>query len=220
MGEASVIVVSKLISIGIIVISMMIGLLSFLIFSDESIADRKKLLHELTSQIINFIIFLWIGKVLWNLSIFISDPMAVIAYPSNSEAFYLAVLFIVLLLFYKSYRKQMELIPFLDSSLHVFFVSSFVYEFIQLVWENHTYNFGYLILLAVLLVGYFFLRDRLNKIVLIMTMLVGWSFGVFLLFIIQPFVTVFGYMLEPWFVAALLIVSFLIIIFKCRKGDD
>jgi len=215
-----VIVVSKLISIGIIVISMMIGLLSFLIFSDESIADRKKLLHELTSQIINFIIFLWIGKVLWNLSIFISDPMAVIAYPSNSEAFYLAVLFIVLLLFYKSYRKQMELIPFLDSSLHVFFVSSFVYEFIQLVWENHTYNFGYLILLAVLLVGYFFLRDRLNKIVLIMTMLVGWSFGVFLLFIIQPFVTVFGYMLEPWFVAALLIVSFLIIIFKCRKGDD
>ncbi|ASK64036.1 hypothetical protein CFK37_18685 [Virgibacillus phasianinus] len=212
-------VVSKLMAIGVIIFSMLAGFIFFYIVSDLSKAQKKRLLEEMISQLINFMIFIWLGKVLLNLSIFIKDPLAILAYPSNSNAFYLAVLFSAVVLAYKSKRRKMDVPLFMESFLPVFLVASFFYEFIQLVWHDRVYSLGYIILLTVLLITFLLVRDRISGSVLLIVMLCGWSAGVVLIAYTQPFATVFGYLMDPWFVGLFFIVSILIIIFNKRKRD-
>lgn len=209
-------IADKIIEIGLIVLSLAAGIIFFYIMSDLSKEQKKRQVDELTSQFINFIIFIWVGKIILNFSIFIKDPMAILAYPSNSDAFYIAVLFIVILLAYKSMRKKMDMTAFTESFLHVFLIASFLYEFIQLVWNDYTYAFGHLVLLSVLLVIFFLIRERITAILLISVMLIGWSAGVLLLTFIHPFVTVFGYIMEPWFVIVFFIICLFIILYKMK----
>ncbi|WP_229683127.1 hypothetical protein [Virgibacillus oceani] len=219
MEERVLVVASKLMAIGLIVISLVVGFISFYMMSDLSKEKKKRHVEEMSSQLINFIIFIWLGKVILNFSIFLKDPLAILAYPSNSEAFYLAVLFTALLLVYKSKRQRLDVQAFIESFLHVFLVASFVYEFIQLVWNNNTYSFGYLVLLAVLLVLFFLIRGHITAGTLITTILTVWSAGVFLLILMRPFITVFGYILAPWFMGLFFIISLIIIIIRYRKRD-
>ncbi|PAV29608.1 hypothetical protein CIL05_09525 [Virgibacillus profundi] len=213
------VILSKLIPISIIVLSFAVGITSFYIMSDLSKEQKKKQMEELISQLVNFVIFIWLGKIIWHLSVFIKDPLAILAYPSNSDSFYIAVLFIAGLLVYKSFRKQLNVLTFMESFLHVFLVASFLYEFIQFVWNNNPYAFGYLILLSVLLILYFLLSRRITGSLLIIVILIGWTLGMLILTSIQPFVTVFGYIMEAWFVGLFFVLSFAILIYKRRKGD-
>lgn len=211
-------IVSKLTSISMIVISIMAGLISYYMMSDIQKEQKKKQIEEITSQLINFVIFIILGKIILNFSVFTSDPMAILAYPSDSSAFYLAVLFSALFLFYKSKRGQMDVLVFLQTFTQVFLVASFLYEFIQYVWNNNPYSLGSMILLAILIVSFLFLHG-LTTHTLLTVMLVGWSLGMFILTIIQPYVTVFGYMIEPWFLGVFFIISLTINIFNQRKKD-
>src|SRR5690625_2033417 len=128
MGETHVIVADKLMFIGIIIISILAGLVFYLMTSNLSKEHKKAQLEEMFSQLVNFIIFIWIGKIILNFSIFIDDPLAILAYPSNSEAFYLAVLFSAILLFYKSWQKKFDVLQFITSFLPVFLMASFMYD--------------------------------------------------------------------------------------------
>src|SRR5690625_1095176 len=100
----------KLKAVGIIVISFIVGFAFFYITSPLQKELKKAQLEEMFSQLVNFIIFIWVGKIILNFSIFIDDPLAILAYPSNSEAFYLAVLFSAILLFYKSWQKTFDVL--------------------------------------------------------------------------------------------------------------
>ena len=131
------VVTSKLISIGILALSITAGFISFYIMSDLPKPQKKKQIEELTSLIINIIIFTWLGKIILNFSLFMEDPLAILAYPSNSDAFYLAILFSFILLVFKSKRSQMDGSAFTESFLTVFLTSSLIYEFIQLVWNDN-----------------------------------------------------------------------------------
>ncbi|WP_010095621.1 hypothetical protein [Ornithinibacillus scapharcae] len=46
-----------------------------------------------------------------------------------------------------------------------------------------------------------------------------WSIGMIILAIVQPFVTVFGYMMEPWFVGVFFVTSIGSLTYKIRKRD-
>ena len=211
------VIASKFMSITTLFISLIIGFISNYIISDLSKEQKKKNTEEMVSQLINFIIFIFISKIILNLPLFISDPLVVLAYPSDSGAFYLAILFSALLLIYKDVRKKMDLLIFIESSIPVFLITSFVYEFIQFVLNDNTYSFGYLILLAVLLVLYYLITERITTSTLIILMIIGWSAGMFLLAFIQPFATVFGYIMAPWFIVVFLIISLSYIMIKKRK---
>lgn len=212
------VITSNLIPISIIVLSFTAGFISFYIMSDLPKDQKKRQTEELISQLANFVIFIWLGKIILNFSIFLKDPLAILAYPSNSDSFYIAVLSIGIVLVYKSFRKKMNVLSFIESFLPVFLVASFVYEFIQFVWNNNPYAFGYLILLSVLLILYLLLYKRMTASLLIMVMLIGWSLGMWILTSIQPFVTVFGYIMDQWFVGVFFMLSFVILIYR-RKGD-
>jgi hypothetical protein len=212
-------IASKLTAIGIIALSLAVGFLFFYLYSDLKKEQKKKHIEELTSQLINFVLFIWLGKIVLNLSTFLSDPLSVLAYPSDSKAFYFAIVLIALLLLYKSKRKNMKVLPLLESFVQLFLISSFVYEFIQLVVEDNSYAFGYVILLAILIGIFFFLRERLNVIILLIILVTAWSIGMVSLALIQPFVTVFGYMMAPWFVGVFFITSIGGLTYKLRKRD-
>ncbi len=212
-------ITSKLAAIGIIVASIVAGFLSFYIISNLPKETKKKQIEELTSQFINFIIFIWLGKIIVNFSTFIQDPLAVLAYPSDSNAFYLAVLFSGILLVYKTKRKQLDGQTFIHVFLHVFLVASFSFEFIQLVWNNNHLALGYLILLAMLLVFLFVFNDKLTATKLSVILFILWTSGVILLSFFQPFVTVFGYNVSPVFAGILFIISLSYLLLKQRKCD-
>lgn len=212
-------IASKLAAIGIIVASIVAGFLSFYIMSDLPKETKKKQIEELTSQFINFVIFIWLGKIIANFSIFINDPLAILAYPSDSNAFYLAVLFITMLLIYKAKRKQLDGQSFIKAFLHVFLVASFSFEFIQLVWNNNHFTLGYLILLTILLVLFLSLSGHITTIRLSIVLLTLWSLGIIVLSFFQPFVTVFGYNVSPVFAGVFFIICFSGLLLKQRKSD-
>lgn len=211
--------VSKIVEIGILGFSLAFGFLSFYVLADLSKEQRKSQMAELTSQFVNFVIFIWLGKVLFHISTFVSDPMSILAYPSDSRSFYFAVALIALVLVYRSRRNNLNVLPLLKSFALIFLISSFVYEFIQIVADNNKFAFGYFILLAILIGIFFILRERLSVISLLMIMVTAWSIGMFILAYAQPYVTVFGYMMAPWFIAVFFIVSISIFVYRSRRRD-
>lgn len=205
-----------LMSIGIIAFSFVIGLLFFYVTSPLTKLEKKKQIEEVISQLINFVIFIWIGKVLTNLPVFISDPLTILAYPSNSHAFYVAVLLIVITISYKVIRHKFAAHTFLISFVPIFLAASFVYEFIGMVYQGNTF-WGYLALLMGLLVVYMVLHDRVPVDLLTFLLLFTWVICKLILALTLPFTTVFGYMVVPWFLVLLIILFFGLFIYN-RKG--
>lgn len=211
-------VATKLMSVASIIISIGIGFFTFYIMSNVSKGKKKMLMEEMVIQFTNFIIFIWVGKVLLHITSFIKNPLAIVAYPSNSEAFYLAVLFSIIVLVYKSKRGKLDVVLFIKALIPVVFVASFLYEFIQLVGNGNTYSLGNMALFTGLVVLYYLIRDYLQRMVIIV-MLFGWSVGSIILSFMQPFVTVFGFIIAPWFVGVFFIANILIIIYHRVPGS-
>ena len=113
----------------------------------------------------------------------------------------------------------MNVLPLLESFTHIFLIGSFVYEFMQFVVEDNSYAFGYLILSSILIGIFFFLQDRLPVEMLLIFIVTIWSIGIIILGLVQPFVTVFGYIMAPWFVALFFGLSVLGLVIKLRKRD-
>ncbi|RKQ30807.1 hypothetical protein D8M06_15410 [Oceanobacillus halophilus] len=210
---------SKILAVGIMVFSFIIGLITFYMMSDLSKKEKKEQVEEIISQLINFVIFIWIGKIILNISIFIEDPLAILAYPSDSRAFYFSVLLSGFVLFYKYKKKQMDIVTFIHSFIHVFLVASFLYEFIQFVWNDNAFSFGNMVVIVILMVIFLFMQGYVSNYMAFFTILVLWSIGMFLLSLIQPYITVFGYMIDVWFVGVFLLINVIIIYLNNRKRD-
>lgn len=210
-------IVSALTSIAILVISLLVGLIVFYLISDLSKAQKKKNLGEMTSQFMNFVIFIWVGKILLNFPIFVTDPLAILAYPSNSSAFYLAVLFSAVTITISSKRQQIDVLSLIKSFLPVFLIGSFVYEFIEIVSHENTYSISYMVLLTLLIIVFIFIRDRVATNTLIIIMVSGWTSGTLALAYSMPVTMVFGYTMAPWFLGLFLISCLTLLILKQRK---
>jgi hypothetical protein len=213
------IVGTKLISAGMFVASLSTGFIFFYILSDLSKEKRKEHIEKIGASLIQFILTIWVSKILLNYSMFIKNPLAIMAYPSSSQAFYLASLFSALLFIYKSEKKQSYDLQLIKSFLLIFIFAAFVYEFFHLVWYNDTYSLRSMILLTGLSLFFILLRDRLTDRILIATILIGGSAGMVILAFIQPFVAIFGYNMAPWYVMLVCITGFIIINFRKGKRD-
>ncbi|WP_339228739.1 hypothetical protein NSQ77_02965 [Oceanobacillus sp. FSL K6-2867] len=211
-------IASKAETIGVIIISLAVGVIFHYFFSHLPKNEKKKYTDELISQLINFILFIWVGKILLSVSLFVQDPLAVLAYPGDSNAFYLAVLFTAIIIIYKTLRKNLNLFVFAEALTYVFLISLFIYEFLQLVLKDDIYSLGYLILSGILLIIFFFIHDRIKLFSLLMMILTGWTVGVLILNYIYPFVAVFGYLLGWGFIITFFIFCGAILILYEKKG--
>ncbi|MFB9974118.1 hypothetical protein FPQ10_09100 [Allobacillus sp. SKP2-8] len=211
---------TKIYAIAMIVISMVVALAVYYLMTDLPKKEKKKQIDELTSQIVNFVIYIWIAKILLNLSLFITDPMAVLAYPSSAEAFYLAALFSVITLAIQSYRKKLQVIPLIMTFIPVFLISTFLFEFMQFTVMDESYAISQIVLSGLLLIVFYWIQGKVSIDLLILIMLVGWSAGMMGLTFMHPFVTVFDYLMKPWFIGTFFVGMFALILLHRRKRDN
>lgn len=204
-------------SIAIIVLSLVMGFLSFYLLSNLQKKNKKFYMEELASQLMNFVIYIWISKIILNFSVFIKDPLAILAYPSDSKAFYLAMFFTLVTIAVKSKRKRIDISPFFTSFIYIFLTTSFVYEFIQVVWNENTYLINYMGLLAVLIVALVIMRGRIDDDKLNNLIFISWTVGSLFLALTMPLMMIMGYTISPWFLVLILLFTLLLIVIKKRE---
>lgn len=156
-------IISKLIVLSIIALSFGLAFLVFYLMSNLTKEQRKEQLAEIISQLINFLLFLWLAKVLLKLPLFVQDSLAVLAYPSNSEAFYLATLFTGLLIYHKARKKKIVGVILVHSFFQIFLAAVFFYEFIQLIWGENPFSLPYLVVFGLLLALFHLLEGCVSR---------------------------------------------------------
>lgn len=101
--------------------SFIVGFLFFWFMSPTQKWNKKKWIEEASNLLVVFVITLWIGKIFTNLHSFISDPISILAYPSDSKAFYIAVLLTVIFESYRKTKRDKQVIDLLYTFLNIFF---------------------------------------------------------------------------------------------------
>lgn len=205
-------------SVAAIVVSFLIGFLFFYIVSPLEKIEKKQQFEEITSLLIHFVIYIWIGKIIWNVSIFVQDPMAVLAYPSDSNAFYIALFLVFINIGYKVKRHHISVVSLLYAFVPIFLAASFAYEFIQMIVYGNIFSLVYMGLLMVLIVLFMFLDGRASMPTIAFFMLIIWTIGKLVLSFMLPFTTIFGYMISSVFLIILLVFLIGLYVVVTRKG--
>jgi hypothetical protein len=193
--------------------SFIVGLLFFRLISPYSKSETKKRMDEVGNLFIVFVVSLWIGKILTNFTTFIHDPLPLLAYPSDSKAFYIAVGLSVIYARFKIASEYREVIDLLFAWLIVFFTASFTHGFMQMNVGTAGFAWQYLGLLVLLIILYILQQDRLSKETLVFFGIGSWSLGQWLLSIFS-YTTIFQFNLSHWFYGVIFITSVVFIIFR------
>lgn len=205
-------------SIAILIFSWSMGFLAYYILSGATKEEKLTYMGEILSQLINFVIFIWIGKIILNFKVFIGDPLAILAYPGNSNTIYLATSLSLITIVIQLLRRKMDGLLFWTAFIYIFLTASFVYEFVQVVWNNNTYSIEYMGLVAALLIAFVIIRKFIGFQWLNLFIFLGWTIGSLILAIIKPILIVFGYTIEPWFLAIVLMLCCLLMVHQKLKG--
>lgn len=211
------VITETLISVAALAISAVFGGIVYILMNTDD--DRKKMLEELFSQFVNLLIFIFVIKVLVNLDIFISDPLAVLAYPSSSAAFYAAIVLTGALIVYKDHKGKLDLKSFLEALIIVFLTSSMMYEFIYFIIYDNTYAFGHFIMTAIVFIILYMLYGRIEKRRMLIITVFLWSAGLIILSVFCNTATVFDYTMYPWFIVLLAAGAILSILYAYRKKE-
>ncbi|SOC21656.1 hypothetical protein SAMN05880501_11338 [Ureibacillus xyleni] len=208
-------ITAKIFSLATIFFSIVAGLLLFYWMNPSSKEQKRKQLEEVTDFFINFVIFMWIGKVLLNLSIFVKDPLAILAYPVDSTSFYVAIIGSILRLIYKQRKNKLPIISLL---IPIILTASFMFEFIQFVQDQNVYSLTNLIFYGILVTIFYYLKEKLSTVTLYSILLISWLVGTLLMFFTQPFVSVFGYLLSwPFILLFFLFMTIVLISIKLKR---
>ena len=214
------IITNAMISMVTIVTSLIAGGGIYYIFNEKSRGIKLKQIEEVSSVLINFVLLIWLSKVILNFSSFLSEPLTILAYPGASDTFYLAFIFSSAWFMYRYARDKRDRGALIETFSVIFLLSSIVHELIQLVWNGNPDAFGHIVLAALILIVFLILEKKVDMKYLLMGLLVIWSAGMMLLSSLYPVVTVFGYTMLPDFIVLFFIVSSFIIIFTVGKEDE
>lgn len=192
-----------LFSIGQYVISLLVGI-GFYYINTQQI-DKKQAVDIVSSYLINFILYIWLAKIIVFLPLFVTDPFAVLAYPSDSRMFYLASVFTVIHGFIAWKRNKLPVSLLVEAAIPIFFMSSFIYEFMEVVFNQYQQSWSTLILTSILLMCYVFIKN-INPV-----LLVGiWAFVQTLYGFYFSYTTLFGYTLSPYYFIVIVMVTVII----------
>lgn len=197
------VITETLISAVILAVSAVFGSIIYIMLNEAAKSKKKEILEELLSQFINLIIFIYVIKIILNLDVFLEDPLAVLAYPSDSMVFYAAIVMTAAVVIYKNLKGRLDLKEFSDGMITLFLTSSMMYEFIHFIIYGDTYAFVYFIVLAVLFLVFYVLYNRIEKRYVLITAVLSWTVGIIVLFVVYGTATVFGYTMRPWFAVLL-----------------
>ncbi|SDE58315.1 hypothetical protein SAMN04488126_11252 [Bhargavaea beijingensis] len=159
------------------------------------LSDKKGQLSHAISIIADFLIFLWASKLALNVHHLIREPVAVLSRPADSAAFYTASLLTGIILVFRIWRDRSDpgILLFL---LRLWFLSSFLFEFTEFVIGSHPANLINLFLYGGL--SLFSVRKALPPDRLMVMSLLLWAAGGLSTLLIQPVLTMFGFLISPW----------------------
>ena len=188
-----------------IIISFSIGILYYLLMEEETNELKRASLDVFISQLINFILYMWLAKILLRLPTFVKDPLAVLAYPSNSKVFYLATVFIFIHILMKLKHRK-DRLHLIRTMIPVFFVAHFLFEFIQTVVIGMKPNWTLLVFYMLLAIVYTLLNGKVRQDILLRISVYSWIVGQMILAIFTK-VSIFGYSVGLLYLLALLILT-------------
>lgn len=136
------------------------GGLLFYYTSPYEQALKKLHSNKLLDIVLYTMIFTIVAKVILNVSLFFDDPVAVLAYPSDSTAFYLATLGVVVVMAWSLIKTRTELVPLIDSLFRLIVGSQFVQLFLTLVLTTYHVSMLQLGLLFITLLLLVFLTKQ------------------------------------------------------------
>lgn len=206
-----------LISIGILVVSLLAGIVFYYMISTKSQLEKKAEMNTLISFIINFVLFIWLGKVLINLPLLFSDPFVVLARPSDSKAFYVAVSLIMINVIYHKVRHKLNVMELLHGFIVFFIAASFMNEFIKIIALGNSNTWGYLTFLLGLIVVIVLLYDKMERDYFIYLVSATWLLGQLVLGIFAPYVIVFTYLISNVFLIVCFIGLVILIGYQWKK---
>ncbi|GAE95294.1 hypothetical protein JCM21714_4515 [Gracilibacillus boraciitolerans JCM 21714] len=202
----------------ILIGSFIVGILFFGLVSPYSKTVSKRRKDDVGNLLIVFVVSLWIGKILTNFLMFIKDPISILAYPSDSLAFYIASVITGIYGKLKLVKSYQSLVNLLFAWLIVFFTASFMYEFIQIIFGKSAFSWQYLGLLVLLLMYSILQQNNVSKDKLVTTVLFVWSLGQWLLSLFS-YTHIFQFNVSHWFYSIIFMVNIVLIIFR-RKVEQ
>lgn len=208
---------TALISIGTIIFSFMIGILFYYLIVSDTKEIKKQCIDQALSHLINFVLFIWAGKIILHINRFISDPFAVLAYPSDANAFYIATLLFSGTIAYQVMRGKLDGVSLLNTFIPIFISALFTYEFLQ--WTVHGENQAIIQLTcsAVLLVIYFLLLEKMNVTKSNLLTIMLWIMVQAFIAIRNTYSIVFGYSISIYFFLILFILVFIYFVYSNRS---
>lgn len=206
--------VQILIEIGILLGSFLFGLIFFYLASPSPLPVKKERMDLMASQLINYVIFIWLGKIIFHIKLFLQDPFAVLAYPSSSEAFYIATLFFIGTILVQSYRGKLSITALLEVFVPVVIASSFMYEFIQMQFFEKD-AFFYLLVFILLLIAYVILDKNLSNQILLFFL---WATGLLFISFLAPFVMIFQFIVTRIFIIILMLIIIMVYLYYRRRN--
>ena len=205
--------ISVIKSIGLLIVTFLVGIGYFFIQSEQTKELRKKQLEVTSSLIINIVIYIWIGKVLVHLPEFFSDPLAILAYPSNSNAFYVASGLGLINIIINVTRKKVALSSYIKAFIPIFIGASLLFEFVHYI-QNGTINNLTNLLLLILLVGIQLIFNKQPIVRLNLIIAIIWSTVQLGLSLIYNYTTIFNYLIHPIYFVIIIILAIYCLIKK------
>ena len=98
---------------------------------------KKRHSNKLLDVVLYTMIFTIVAKVILNVLLFFDDPVAVLAYPSDSSAFYLATGGVIVVMTWSLRKMRANLVPLIDSLFRLIVGSQFVQLFLTLVLTTY-----------------------------------------------------------------------------------
>lgn len=206
-----------LISIGILVISFLAGLAFNYTIATKSKPEKKAEMNTLISFVINFVLFIWLGKVLINLPLLFSDPFVVLARPSDSKAFYVAVGLIMINVIYHKLKHKLDVMELLHNFLVFFIAASFMNEFIKIIVLGNSNTWEYLTFLLVMIIVIVLIYDQITRNHFIYLISAIWLIGQFVLGFISSYIIVFTYLISNVFLIVCFIGLLILIGYQWKK---
>lgn len=182
-------------------------------FANPKTKKLKEQVDFIGNYLITYVVFILVGKVLYHYKLFFQDPMAVLAYPSDSPAFYIGTILFIVAIIVQLYLEKLQLPSLIHIFVPVVVGGSFLYEFIQMQFYDKG-ALSYLIVHILLLVGYILLDRSVRNDLLI---LFGWMVGLVVLSFVEPFIMIFQFIVSIWFVLFMMIVIVVTYIYLSRR---
>lgn len=204
--------IQVLIKIAILFGSFVFGFIVYY-FVNPKTKKLKEQVDFIGNYLITYVVFILVGKVLYHYKLFFKDPMAVLAYPSDSPAFYIGTILFIVAIIVQLYLEKLQLPSLIHIFVPVVVGGSFLYEFIQMQFYDKG-ALSYLIVHILLLVGYILLDRSVRNDLLI---LFGWMVGLVVLSFVEPFIMIFQFIVSIWFVLFMMIVIVVTYIYLSRR---